>query len=197
GNRTTSAPISITVNNAIPFTFSLSATGVQILTQGQSTSLTITATGIAGPIEPVSFSISGLPSGATSSFSVSPCTPGCTTTLTLSTSTSTPAGQYPITVTGTADTVSQTSFTLTVSSTNALFVEKCGQPGNLSCFSFDNSNTLFYNWPTGTVCDTAFAGQTNYLFGSTRKGSSSVQRKRYHRPCLSANCKKEYCCCRS
>ena len=91
GNHTTST-VSVTVNNAIPFAFSLSAEGDKTVTQGQSVSTTIKATSIAGTILPVFFSVSGLPSDTTSSFSTSSCTPNpsCTSTLTLSTSSSTP-----------------------------------------------------------------------------------------------------------
>ena len=178
GNRTTSAATPVTVSNAIPFSFSLSVSGVEILTQGQTTSLTIAATGLAGPSQPVSFSASGLPADAAYSFPVaSSCTPnpGCTVTVNFSTLTSTPAGQYPITLTGTAGSVTQTaSFTLTVSPVNPSFTEKCGQPGNLSCFSFDDSSKIFYTWPTGTVCDAAFAGKTNYPFGNNRSGPGNA-----------------------
>src|SRR5205814_1852756 len=157
------------------FNFSLSAVGVQVLTQGQSTSMTVTATPLAGSIQPVSFSASAVPAAVGYSFSTTSCSPSCSTSLTLSTSTSTPTGQYPVTVTGTAGTVSQTvSFSLTVSSLNAALTEKCGQPGNLNCFSFDNSSNLYYTWPAGTVCDSSFAGQPNYTFGPNRSGPGNT-----------------------
>jgi hypothetical protein len=175
GNRATSAGVPVTVSNSIPFNFSISVSGVPVVTQGQTTLLTVTATGLAGPIQPVSFTASGLPSGTTYSFSVSSCTPGCTTTLTLSTATSTPTGPYSIAITGTAGQVAQTaSFTFTVSSVNASFTEKCNQAGNLNCFGFDNGSGLYYTWPTGTVCDSAFTGQTNYPFGSSRSGPGNT-----------------------
>src|SRR5207302_10919693 len=41
-NRGTST-VTVTVSNSIPFNFSLSANGVQVLTQRQSTSITVTA----------------------------------------------------------------------------------------------------------------------------------------------------------
>jgi hypothetical protein len=54
------------------------------------------------------------------------------------------------------------------------FSQKCAQPGVISCFSFDNKNQLFYTWPTGTPCDTAFAGQSNHGFGSDRRGPGNT-----------------------
>src|SRR5438128_1432897 len=61
GNRTTSAPVPVTVANSLPFNFSLSVSGVPVVTQGQGqpTLLTVTATGVSGSIQPVSFTASG------------------------------------------------------------------------------------------------------------------------------------------
>ena len=79
---------------------------------------TITATLVSGTAQSVSFSASGLPTGATASFSPGSCSPTCSPTLTLTTSASTPAGSSTITVTGLAGSLSHTSkFTLTVNAT--------------------------------------------------------------------------------
>jgi hypothetical protein len=100
GNRAISTPVTVFTSNPL-FDFSLTAPDV-VVSQGQSQSTTITATALAGPIEPVSFFVDGLPSGTTGAFSVSSCTPNCTTTLTISTSTSTPPGSYGLTMEGIA-----------------------------------------------------------------------------------------------
>jgi hypothetical protein len=160
-----------------PFDFSLSNGGSKTVTQGQSTSNTVTATLSSGTAQTVFFSASGLPSGATASFSPAPCVPTCTSTLNLSTSASTPAGSYPITVTGTSGSLSHsTSFTLTVSApaASSSFTQKCAQSGVINCFSFDSASSLFYTWPTGTSCDAAFAGQINYGLGSDRRGPGNT-----------------------
>ncbi len=171
GNQASATTVPVTVSNPNPFNFSVSAPGNLIVTQGQSTSATFTATAISGTIEPVSFSLSGLPTGAAASPSASSCTPNCTTSVTISTSTFTLAGSYIVTVNGNAASASRTSsFTFTVSSINASFTEKCNQPGRLNCFSFDDSNSLNYAWTTGTVCDTdtGLAGKTNYPIARDR-----------------------------
>ncbi|HYR83881.1 MAG TPA: LamG-like jellyroll fold domain-containing protein [Terriglobia bacterium] len=176
GNHTTST-VSVTVNNAIPFGFSLSTGGDKTVTQGQSVSNTITASAVAGTIQPISFSVSGLPSGTTPSFSLSSCAPApnsCTSTLNISTSVSTPTGSYPITVTGTATASHTASFILNVYAVNASFADKCNSSNVLSCFSFDSASSLYYTWPTGTPCDTTFAGQSNYTFGNNRIGPSNT-----------------------
>src|SRR5947209_8203286 len=118
GSVSHSTSFTLTVNAPAPppaFDFSLSNGGSQSVTQGQSTSNTITATLSSGTAQTVSFSASGLPSGATASFSPASCVPSCSSALTISTASSTPAGSYPITVTGTSGSLSHTtSFTLTV-----------------------------------------------------------------------------------
>ena len=87
-------------------------------TQGSSATNAITANLISGSPELVSFSASGLPSGANASFSQKTCSPTCSSLLTIETAASTPEGSYTITVTGTGGGVTKTTtFSLTVSLT--------------------------------------------------------------------------------
>jgi hypothetical protein len=73
----------------------------------------------SGSAQSVSLSASGLPSGATASFSPASVTAGSSSTLTITTSSSTAAGTYPITVTGTGASATHTAtYTLTVSTTS-------------------------------------------------------------------------------
>jgi len=105
---------SLTVTQA--FDFSLANSGDVSITAGSSVSNKLTATLSSGSSQGVSFSVSGLPSGATGSFSSSSCNPTCSSTLTISTSGSTPAGNFPITVTSAGGGLTKTTaFTLTVS----------------------------------------------------------------------------------
>ena len=109
--------VSATTPSSTSFDFSLSNSGNVSVTQGQSTTRTITANYLTGTAATVSFSASGLPSGATYTYSPISCTPTCSTTKTIVTSASTPTGTYTITVTGTSGGLSRTtSFTLTVTS---------------------------------------------------------------------------------
>ncbi|MFC6079869.1 M28 family peptidase [Sphaerisporangium aureirubrum] len=86
---------------------------------GQSATTTISTTTTSGTAQTVSLSAtSGVPSGATATFSPSSVTSGGSSTLTLSTSASTPPGTYAVTVTGTGETTSHaTTWTLTVTGT--------------------------------------------------------------------------------
>src|SRR2546428_6724750 len=84
----------------LPFDFSLSNGGNKTVVQGQSVSSTITATLVSGTSQPVSFSASGLPTGATAAFSPGSSSPTRSSTLALTTSPSPPAASSTITVTG-------------------------------------------------------------------------------------------------
>jgi hypothetical protein len=109
--------------------FSLSATPTsQTVSGGASTTYTVSVTPAAGFAGSVSLGSSGLPAGAAASFSPNPTTGA--STMTVTTSASTPAGSYPVTITGTSGTLSHTTsvqlvvrapapdFTLTASPTS-------------------------------------------------------------------------------
>jgi hypothetical protein len=94
--------------------FSFSATPPsRTVTQGQPTSYDVTITPTGGFSGAVILSVSGLPAGATGTFSPNPAT--STSTLSVTTSTTTPAGTYPLTITGTNGALThQASVTLVV-----------------------------------------------------------------------------------
>ena len=100
------------------FDFAIGNGGNVSVTQGQSVTNTVTATLSSGSPQTVSFSTTGLPSGATASYTTSnSCTPSCSLNLNIATSASTPAGTYTITATGTGGGVTKTTnFSLTVNS---------------------------------------------------------------------------------
>jgi subtilisin-like proprotein convertase family protein len=82
---------------------------------GSSVASTISTTVTGGSPQSVSLSATGLPTGATASFSPSTINSGGSSTLTLSTSASTPPGTYTVTVTGDGTNVDRTAtYTLTV-----------------------------------------------------------------------------------
>lgn len=97
--------------------FSLSASpSSQTATPGYPASYGITITPSGGFTDQVTLSVSGLPTGATASFSPNPAS--SSSTLTIATGTSTPPGTYPLTITGIASTLSHTTTaTLVVSAT--------------------------------------------------------------------------------
>lgn len=107
---------------ASPFDYSLAANpgNVTVTPGGPSGATTITATLLAGSTQPVGFSVSGLPTGVSATFSAPSCSPACTTTLTIAASASAAPGSSTITVTGrlaaspVASLTRTTTFTLNV-----------------------------------------------------------------------------------
>jgi hypothetical protein len=90
--------------------FSVGATpSSQTVTAGSGISYTVSTATTSGSASTVSFSVSGLPSGAGGSFSPASVTSGSGSTLSVTTSSSTPAGTYPLTITGTSATTSHTA----------------------------------------------------------------------------------------
>ena len=159
------------------FDFSISNGGTQTVTQGQSVSNNISAALVSGTAQALNFSTSGLPSGAVATFSLTSCTPTCSSSVEITTSNSTPAGSYSITVTASGgESTKNTSFTLTVTTTSSTppppsgltFAQKCAQTGVINCWAFDSSSELRYTWPTGTACDTAMSGKTRYTLSLDR-----------------------------
>jgi len=82
------------------FNYALSNSGSIIVQPSGSDSTTITASFISGVPEPVTFSASGLPLGASATFSRPSCAPSCSSDIVITTTSDTPFGAYTITVTG-------------------------------------------------------------------------------------------------
>jgi len=76
---------------------------------GASTSYTATVTGGSGFTGAVSFSVTGLPSGATATFNPTSVSGSGSTTLSVSTSGTTPAGNYTLAITATSGPASHTA----------------------------------------------------------------------------------------
>jgi hypothetical protein len=109
-----SAQVTLVVGNP-DFTLAASPTS-QTVIQGGSTTYTVTQTAVNNYAATVSYSVSGLPAGATASFSPASITGSGTTTLSVSTVSTTPSGNYSITIIGTDGTLTHTaSVTLVVS----------------------------------------------------------------------------------
>jgi hypothetical protein len=146
----------------------------QSIQQGQTASYKVTATGANGFAGSVAFTVSGLPSGATASFSpssvslTSSITQG-TSTLTVVTAKSTPAASSTLTITGTSgSTKSTVTATLTVTAAlNGSFTlaqapsSVSVAPGTTAVYTltltrtapFTGAVTLgaFGSWPTGAA----------------------------------------------
>ncbi len=155
GNRT----CNVTMNsnrtataNYTSFDFSLSNSGNKSVEQGKSVTNFITANLISGTTKSVSFSVSGIPFGASASLSPTFCNPTCTTTLTINTTSSTPTGSYTIRVTGTGGGLTRTtSFTLTVTAPpprfSANFTATSGGSSGQN-ITINSGDTVVFSWGT-------------------------------------------------
>jgi len=118
GNQCTvimdSAKIVTAAFDLVPFDFSLSNGGAKSVEQGSSVDQTITATLISGATQSTLFSVSGLPSEVTGSFSPVSCNPTCSTTLSLTASQSASVGTFNVVTEASGSLSKTTSFTLTV-----------------------------------------------------------------------------------
>jgi Right handed beta helix region len=115
------------------FDFLVPSPGTKTLPQGSSITFPVTATYNGGTAEPVSWSVSGLPSGVTYSFTGSPCTPTCTPQLTLTATGAAPIGSYntPLLAAQTVGgLVRDTNFTIQVTAPTAVFDFGLATPGN-------------------------------------------------------------------
>ena len=96
-------------NNAVP-DFSLSATPAsQSVNQGGTANYTVTVNAVGGFADPVTLSVSGLPTGASATFAPTSVTGSGSSTLSISTVASTPAGSYLLTISGTDGTLVHTT----------------------------------------------------------------------------------------
>jgi hypothetical protein len=141
--------------------FTLSATpSSQSVTAGSNTSYTVTAAPVNGFTGTVSLTVSGLPTGASGTFSPSSISGGSgSSTLAVSTTSSMAAGTYPLTVKGTSGSLTETtSVTLTVTSSTS------------SCTAYTGSNGATFNW-SGVTWNIDAAGNT--AGGGTLKTSGS------------------------
>ena len=161
----------ITVNGAnanqqIQFTavtaswdFGLDHSSSITLSQGASGSNIITATLVAGSGQPVSLSCNtigpSLPTGVSCSFnppSVTPATPGATSTLVVSTTLATPAGSYAINVFGSGGgQTRETVFTLTVNPASSSFDFRLACAGINACGITVNQGSSGSNLITASI----------------------------------------------
>jgi uncharacterized membrane protein len=102
-------------NNATP-DFTLAATPAsQSVNQGSTATYTVTQTALGGYSGTVTLSVSGLPTGATATFTPASLTGSGTSSLAIITAASTPTGNYSLTITGTDGVLTHTaSITLVV-----------------------------------------------------------------------------------
>lgn len=121
--------VNVTITYQRSFNYTLSNDGDETIQKGGGSYVAYgqvvvnkTRTSDSGPSKQVDISVSGLPSGVTvNGISNNPCSPDCSSTITLAVSSSAAAGTYPITVTG-SPLSKTTSFNLTIENSPDVFV---------------------------------------------------------------------------
>jgi hypothetical protein len=152
--------------------FTVSATPAsQTVTAGGTASYTATATATNGYSGSVTWSVSGLPAGAGGSFSPASSTPTSSSTLTVTTGSTTPAGTYALTVTA-------SDGTLTHSTPVTLVVQAQTSQGDFAISASPPSQTVSRGGGTSyTVTITALNGFTGSVSlsvtGLPAKGGAS------------------------
>jgi hypothetical protein len=157
----TSAATLVTVTGP-DFTIGASPTSVSVGQSATSNPITLTITPTDGFNSQVTFSCSGLPTGATCS--AAPVTPNgtsaSTTSLTVTTGASTPAGTSTVTITGTGPSTSHTAtFSLTVTAVTITLTQTTG--GQLQLTQGQNGTVSFNVGPTTFLTGTAPNQQTS------------------------------------
>src|SRR5207245_912534 len=108
GTLTHTASVTLAVSPAPVPDFSLSATPAsQSVVQGAGTTYAVSITPSGGFTAVVTFNVSGLPGGATASFSPNPAT--ASSAMTVATGAATPPGSYTLTITGVSGTLTRTT----------------------------------------------------------------------------------------
>ena len=168
--------------NAAP-DFALSATPAsQTVTAGNSTSYTATVTPSGGYTGTVTFSVAGLPTGASGTFTPGSVTTSGSSTLSISTTTSVAAGSYPLTITGTDGTLTHTaSVTLVVNapivgdfSISASPASQTVQAGNATSYTATITPSGGFTGTVGLSASGLPAGATaSFNPGSVTGGSGS------------------------
>ena len=135
GSLTQTLQLTLVVGTTSSPDFSISASpSSQSVDPGSSTSYGVSVTTSGGFTDTVSFGASGLPSGATASFSPTSVSGGSgSSTLTVTTSTGTPTGTYSVTITGTSTSLSHsTTVTLVVGTAAGGDFSLSASPGNVT-----------------------------------------------------------------
>jgi hypothetical protein len=132
----------ISVYGLLSPNFNLSATpSSQTVVVGNATTYTASIGALSGFSGVVTLTASGLPAGATASFSPATVTGTGSSTLTVTTSSTTPVGTYPLTITGTSGSLTQTTSV-------TLAVEATPPPPNFTLTATPSTETVLAGNPT-------------------------------------------------
>ncbi|MDP3764068.1 MAG: hypothetical protein Q8Q95_00395 [bacterium] len=172
---TTSGSASLTVNIVIPFTYTVSVSrgsdgNISIL-KGNTSIFAVTTTKTGGTTQPITLSVSGLPSQANASFSPNPCAPNisCSISMTISTTSNTPAGTFPITVTGSPNGTSATVNLVITALTPTADVKANNSDASIT-IAYNTAATISWSSGNASACSVSPSGWTG-TSGSQSSGN--------------------------
>jgi hypothetical protein len=168
GSLVHTASVTLVVTTAPTPDFSVTASPAsQSVTQGNNTTYTTTITPSGGFTGTVALSASGMPAGATASFNPGSITTSGNSTLTITTSSTTPTGSFPLTITGTSGSLVHTaSVTLVVTSTGDFSVT--ASPASQTVTA--GNGTSYTATATGTG---GFSGSITFTASGLPSGASA------------------------
>jgi uncharacterized membrane protein len=171
GSISHSTTVTFIVGTSTTPDFSVAASpSSQTVTPGGSTSYTVTVSPSGGFNSSVSLSASGLPGGASATFSTNPVSTSsgsANSTLAITTGTSTPTGTYPITITGTGG-------GLTHSTQVTLVVQTAGGSGDFSISLTPSSQSV---GPKSSVSYTVTVAPLNGFTGTVNLSLSGLPKR--------------------
>jgi exo-1,4-beta-D-glucosaminidase len=139
---------------------------------GSAATATVSTSVVSGSAESVALTASGLPAGATATVDPASVTAGGSSTLTISTSASTPAGNYPVIITGTsASATHQAIYALTVTGSgggsNAV-VNGDFETGDLSGWTVASGTASAVTTPVHSGGHAGLVGATTETSGTSK-----------------------------
>jgi hypothetical protein len=160
--------------DVIPFAFTVSPGSQTTGLTGTNLNYTISLTTNAGFADAVSFSLSGLPSNSSASFTPSSLSGAGSATLTVTTSNNTPLGVYSLSITGANSSYTNSASAVLIISTNI-----GAQPGTLIWTDGAGADTNWsnnLNWTNTTVGGNGAPGPLNdVVFNNTAAVGSLTQ----------------------
>ncbi len=162
--------------NAVPDFSLLARPSSQTVNAGGNTSYTISTSALNGFSGSVGMSLSGLPAGASASFSPTSISgAGSTTVVVTTSSTATPAGSYSLTITGVSGSLTHsTTATLVVSvpptsGTGSVTISGSEQTGAPNCGPYATNCPTIYD--CGTISITVNGHTTSAPYGLDSNGA--------------------------
>ena len=168
---TRSTTVSLTVTAAPPDDFAISASpSSQTAAQGSSVAYSVTTQVTSGTAQTVTFSVSGLPSGATGAFVPPSVIAGGGSTLTVATTTTTPTGTFALTITGASSAATHTTAVSVV-------VTTASAPGPTigATWNGQSEADLAPPDPTGAIGPNSYIELINVRYGIYGRDASVIE----------------------